>query len=179
MYPEYLTIQEKKYKIDTDYRTALACFRAINDNEIDDISRMIAVVCLLLGKEFPIDLIPEAIDKCADYLRCGKKINSNKKDMDYEQDKGRIMASFRSCYNMDITKENIHWWAFNDYIEGFTENEILSRVRNIRNINLNDIKDKKDRDEIEKIQEEYRLIEPKTKREKEIDEKWDKILGGE
>ena len=35
MYPEYMTIQGKDYKINTDYRVALACFKAINDTEID------------------------------------------------------------------------------------------------------------------------------------------------
>lgn len=179
MYPEYMTIQGKDYKINTDYRVALACFRAINDTEIDDISRMLAVVSLLLGKDFPIDLVDEAIDKCAIYLRCGKTKNSENIDMDYEQDKSRIMASFMSCYHLDINKENIHWWAYNDLIEGFTEEEILSRVRNLRNYNLNDIKDLNERQKVAKAQEEVKLITPKTKEEKEIDKFWDEIYGGD
>ncbi len=180
MYPEVMEINGKEYKINTDYRIALACFKAINDTDINDMERLIAVVTLLLGKDFPLELMGEAIDKCAIYLRCGKKENQEEEeiDMDYEQDRGRIMASFMSCYHLDITKEKLHWWAYNDLIEGFGEDEILTRVRNIRNYDLNDVKDKKEREKIRKAQEELRLKPVKTKEQKELDKFWDNILGG-
>ena len=181
MYPEYMTIQGKDYKINTDYRVALACFKAINDIEIDDISRMIAVVTLLLGKDFPLKLIGEALDKCATYLRCGEDRNTKQDelDMDYEQDKGYLMASFMSCYHIDITKEKLHWWAYNDLITGFGEDDIMSRVRYIRNYDLSELKNIKDREKMIKAKKEVELKIPKTKNQKELDKFWDDILGGE
>lgn len=181
MYPEYMTIQGKDYKINTDYRVALACFKAINDTEIDDTSRMLAVVTLLLGKDFPLELVSEALDKCGVYLRCGKEKNpeDNEIDMDYEQDKGYLMASFMSRYHIDINKEKLHWWAYNDLIMGFGEDDIMSRVRYIRNYDLSKIKDAKDREEMIKAKKEVELKVPKTKEQKELDKFWDGILGGE
>lgn len=183
MYPEYMEINGVDYKIDTDYRVALACFRAINDDEINDTQRTLAVVTLLLGEDFPIELINEGMEKCTVFLRCGKEENQDEEDidMDYEQDMGRIMASFRSCYNMDIQNEKIHWWAFNDYIAGFGEDEILSRVRYIRNYNLNDIKDANEREKMAEAQNRLAIVvkERKTEKQKELDKFWDKITGGE
>lgn len=181
MYPEYMSIGGKDYKINTDYRVALACLKAINDEEIKDIERMIAVVTLLLGKDFPFKLMGEAIEKCAIYLRCGKKHNPKQEeiDLDYGQDKGYLMASFMSRYHIDINKEKLHWWAYNDLIAGFGEDEIMSKIRYIRNYDLNDIKDTKERDKMREAKEEVKLKRRKTKEEKEIDKMWDKILGGE
>lgn len=181
MYPEYMTICGKDYKINTDYRVALACLKAINDEEIKDIERMIAVVTLLLGKDFPFKLMGEAIEKCAIYLRCGKEHNPKQEeiDLDYEQDKGYLMASFMSRYHIDINKEKLHWWAYNDLIAGFGEDDIMSKIRYIRNYDLNDIKDTKERDKMRQAKEEVKLKRRKTKEEKEIDKMWDKILGGE
>lgn len=183
MYPEYIEIDGSEYKIDTDYRTALACFRAINDDEINDTERSLAIVSLLLGEDFPFELIDKAVPKCIIYLRCGREQNVGEEsiDMDYEQDKGRIMASFRSCYQMNIAKENVHWWEFNDLIEGLKEDDILSRVRSIRNANPNDIKDEKERQNLIKAQEHLalKIKEKKSPEQEEIDKFWDKILGGE
>ena len=64
MYPEYMEIDGKDYKINTDYRVALACFRAINDDEINDTERSLAIITLLLGEDFPFGLMNLAIPKC-------------------------------------------------------------------------------------------------------------------
>ena len=53
MYPEFVEIDVKTYKINTDYKVALSCFRAINDDELNDISRAYAVITLLFGHENP------------------------------------------------------------------------------------------------------------------------------
>ena len=182
MYPEYMEINGKDYKINTDYRVALACFKAINDKDICDLERTLVIVALLLGKNFPNELIEKAIGKCIDYLRCGHEQNTNENeiDMDYEQDRGRIMASFRSCYQMDINKENIHWWEFNDLIEGLKKDDILNRVRNIRRANPDEIDNEKDRQYLIDIQDKLSIkIKPqKTPEHEEIDEFLNNIIGG-
>ena len=78
-----------------------------------------------------------------------------------------------------MTKEKLHWWAYNDLIAGFGEDDIMSKIRYIRNYDLNDIKDTKERDKMRQAKEEVKLKRRKTKEEKEIDKMWDKILGGE
>lgn len=181
MYPKFIEIKGKKYPIDTDYRTALACFKAIYDNSITDTERTIAIVVLLLGKDFPFDLIPDAIEKCAIYLRCGKKENQEESeiDMDYFQDRKYIVPSFSSCYQINIDEEKMHWWKFNDYIESFKEDDVLSRVRAIRSADAYEIKDLKERDKLLKAKKEVALIHRKTPDEIKADDLWDKLMRGE
>ena len=77
--------------------------------------------------------------------------------MDYEQDKGYINASFRSCYHIDIKRENMHWWEYNDMIAGFGEQEILNRIRYIRNKKLSECSDEKEKQELKKQKEYFAL----------------------
>ena len=51
MYPTKMEANGHIYPINTDYRVALACFRAINDAEISNLERFYAVETLLLGTE--------------------------------------------------------------------------------------------------------------------------------
>ena len=41
MYPKYMEINGENYKINTDYRVALACLKAINDEEINGLLRIV------------------------------------------------------------------------------------------------------------------------------------------
>ena len=47
IFPEYAEINGKKYKINTSYKVALKCLDVINDSDITDLERALAVVFLL------------------------------------------------------------------------------------------------------------------------------------
>ena len=161
-YPEYAEINGKKYKIDTDYRTALWCFDVINDDTITDYERAMAIVYLLF------DFIPKEdfllfFEKAEKFLEYNgnekqKKIQKNRKiDMDFNKDRKYIMASFLSDFKMDINKTPLHFWEFIDLIEGLKEDCILNRIRDIRNIDPTKIKDDETRKRIKEAQEFYSL----------------------
>ena len=182
-YPTKMIVNGVTYNIDTNYRTALACFKAINDSEIDDTKRAIAVVTLLLGKDVPLDDIEEALEKCAIYLRCGKEKNpnTNEVDMDYFQDESAIRTSIRQCYHINLNNEkDIHWWEYNELIEGLTEETLLSKIREIRTYDMSNIKDFKTKEKIRKAKEYYALKKeetPMTDTEKENIENFKKLIG--
>lgn len=161
MYPEYAEINGKEYKIDTDFNTALRCFEIIDDKTINDYERALAIIYLLF------DFVPENdedikifLEKAKTFLQCGKDIKtqrSQKKDMDFEQDRGLINSSFMSDYHIDLSKEKLHFWQFIELIEGLTENSALNRVRELRNYDLSEIKDAKQKDKIKKAQKDVAL----------------------
>ena len=181
IYPEEMEVNGKIYKIDTRYTTALACFKAINDEELKDVERAIVVVALLLGKNVPIEDTNEALKKCALYLRCGKETNpSNKEiDMDYFQDEKAIRTSIRQCYHEKLD-DNTHWWEYNELIEGLTDETLLSRIREIRNYDLSKEKDPKIGQKIQEAKDFYALKKeekPMTEEEKENIERFYKLTG--
>lgn len=181
MYPEYIEIKGKKHKINTDFKIALECFEALEDEEINDIARMYAIIALLLGKEkngdveipdFKNDELCKVIELLIKYLCCGEeKYSVSKKDMDFIQDKEYIYASFYTDYHINLEETNMHWWKFCNLIKGLTEKCILNRVRDIRNTDISEYKNAKTREKIIKAMESVKLKEKKTKEELEaIDE---------
>lgn len=182
IYPTKMEVNGETYNIDTNYKTALSCFKAINDNKLRNLERAIVVVSLLLGNNVPLEDTQEALDKCATYLRCGRNENPNidEIDMDYFQDERAIRTSIRQCYHINLnTEENIHWWEYNELIEGLTEETLLSKIREIRNWDLSQEKDYKTREKIRKAKEQVALKKQEsvfTDKEKENIDNFKKIF---
>lgn len=182
MYPYYAEIDNKQHKINTDYRVALACFEAINDEDITDIERPYALIGLLFGEETEIYDIEAAMRIIKQYLQCGKEDNENNetiKDLDFEYDKDLINASFMADYQIDLEETKMHWWKFCSLISGLTDKSILNRVRDIRNLDISDIKDTRTRQQIIKQKQRVAIPIKHTKQEEKEIEEFEAWLGGE
>ena len=99
MYPTKMEANGRVYPINTDYRVALACFKALEDAEINDIQRYYAIQTLLLGNnvlEEDEEILKPKIEL---YLRHGEKENTSNEeiDMDYLQDEITSKVSIRQC----------------------------------------------------------------------------------
>lgn len=182
MYPEYVEIDNKRYKINTDFRVAIECNRIAEDVTIGDYERALAIIYMLFGDEGLNDHknYGKLLELAKKYLSCGEvKKNNEKPDMDYIEDYGYIWASFiTDCNGMDIDNINMHWWKFFSLLNALSNSElgntcILNRIRNIRNMNPNEIKDRKEREKLIKLQEQFALKRNKkpkkeaTQKEKE------------
>ena len=179
MYPEYVEVEGKRYKINTDFRVALKCNKVAKDNSIGDFERALSILYLLFGNDGLND--EEHYDKLLElakkYLLCGKEYDekSNKKpDMDFEKDYAYIKTSFRSDYGIKLDEEKMHWWEFMDLMNGLSNSEIgncciLNRIRNFRNFDASKIKDSKERSRIieeqKKIQLEPEIVLSNKQRE--------------
>lgn len=170
MLPKFAKINNKQYEINTDFRVALACFRAIEDNEINDELRSIAVISLLFKEDVLLEDYEEAIKKAEIFLSCVKSKNNvnsladTKKVMDYEYDRDLIFSSFLSEYGINInTIENLHWWEFNSLIVGLSEKSALAKVINIREMDINEYKDPKTKAKIQKAKKKVELPSQKLK----------------
>lgn len=191
-YPEYVKVNDKKYKINTNFKIAIKCNEIAQDKNISNIEKSLAIIYLLFGDE-GIDN-PQDYEKLMElgqkFLLCGKPFeDSNEKpNMDFSQDYGLIWASMYSDYSgLDIDKEDIHWWKFMDLMNGLSNSElgnccILNNVRNIRDYDISKIKDDKEREKAQKAQEYWALEKYKdennlTPEQEESMKAFNKILG--
>ncbi|MEI3530688.1 MAG: Gp15 family bacteriophage protein [Bacilli bacterium] len=165
-YPKYVEVADRRYKINTDFRVAIECNRIAEDETIGDFERALAIIYKLFGEEglnhqenyeFLLDLAKK-------FLCCGKELeNTNEKpDMDYIQDMDYIEASFMSDYHIDLASTEMHWWKFNNLMNGLSNSEIgnccvLNRVRNLRTYDTKDIKDPKELERINKAKKQVAL----------------------
>lgn len=177
-YPEYAEVKGKKYKINTDYRVALRCFEVIEDTSISDQERALAVVFLLFG-EVPMEDIEELLRIAGNYLRCGEKETSQEtkeRDMDFIADEKYIVASFMSDYRIDLSSVDMHFWQYIQLIQGFTENAIMSRIRDIRNYDMSELKDPKARAKMAKAKASVALPDKFSRDEQKAIEEFEKLF---
>jgi hypothetical protein len=191
-YPEYVEVEGKQYKINTDFRVAIRCNEIAEDAKIGDCERALGIIYTLYGEEGinTPDHYEKLLELAKKYLSCGKEIEittDEQPDMDYVEDMDYIEASFMSDYHIDLTNEQMHWWKFTKLINGLSNSDmgnccILNRIRNLRNYNVSEIKDSKERQKIAKAKDmvalkKYKKENHLTKEQEESMERLNKILG--
>lgn len=177
-YPEYAEVKGIKYKINTDYRVALRCFEVIEDTSISDAERALAVVFMLFG-EVPMEDMGEFLRIAGNYLRCGEKETTqeaHERDMDFSADEKYIVASFMSDYRIDLSSVDMHFWQYIQLIQGFTENAVMSRIRDIRNYDMSELKDPKTRAKMAKAKAAVALPEKFSKDEQKAIDEFEKLF---
>ena len=191
-YPKYVRIDDKEYAINTDFRIAIECNQIAEDTSIGDFERALGIIYKLFGEAGikAQDDYVRLLELAIKYLSCGKEVvsgNNEEPDMDFIEDMDYIEASFMSDYNIDLSKEEMHWWKFYKLINGLSNSEmgnccVLNRVRNLRNFNTKDIKDQKEKEKIEKAKKQVALNKNKkeknlTKEQEKSMEELNKLLG--
>lgn len=191
-YPQYAQVENRIYKINTDFRIALRC-NEIAESDVSDNERALAILYLLFGDDAlnnPKDW-NKLMNIALKYLSCEKdpqeikKAEQEEASMDFQQDWSYIQASFFSDYRIDLSKIKMHWYQFYDLLCGLTENCIFNRVRFVRDFDISQIKDGKEKAKWKKQKEQVALKkkthkEPyrKTSEEKRLDELFRKQLKG-
>lgn len=182
--PEYVKINDKKYKINTDFRVALKCDSIAKDETISDSERSLAIIYLLYGDEGLNDKEnwQKLLELAVKYLLCGEEKQEEKEEpsMDFEQDFNYIKASFMTDYKIDLNNAQIHWWDFYTYLNGLTDKCVLNRIREIREYDVSDIKDHKTKEKIMKQKEQFALkikYAKPTQKQKESADKFYKLTG--
>lgn len=177
-YPEYVEVNGRQYKINTDFRVAIKCNQIATDKSIGDYERALGVLVTLFGEDsinYQEDC--ETLLKLAKkYLCCGKELEVTREepDMDYVEDYSYIKSSFSSDYGIKLDEEKMHWWEFSELMNGLSNSDIgnccvLNRVRNLRNFDVSKIEDQQERNKIIKAKEQVAL--KKHKKETKLTEK--------
>lgn len=170
-YPKYAKIDDRIYKINTDFHVAIECNKIIENLDMNDHERALRIIYLLFGdkgldNEKDYNRLLEVAIK---YLR-GTDIeptgNSEANDMDVVKDYKRfIVPSFWQCYMIDLDNTHMHYWKWWNFLNGLSEDCILNKVRYIRSYDLNEIKDPKFKQTMISLKEQYKLKRPKEKEE--------------
>ncbi len=178
--PEYVKIENKKYKINTDFRVAIKCNNIALDNSIGEYEKSLAIIYKLFGDEGlkDFDNHEKLLELGQRYLRLDKDYENNyeEPDMDFVQDKQYIRSSFMQDYKYNpYDLEYLHWWDFYHDLNGLSNSEfgnccILNRIRNLRTYDISQIKDTKEKERIIKTKKQVALNRTKgslTKKEQE------------
>lgn len=160
--PNYVKVDDKLYKINTDFRVAIECNKIAQDTKIGDYERAMAIIYKLFGEDglncVKIEKLLELGIKYISLLDTNKNSLKNDLKANYDIDisrcKGLIKSSFKFDYNYNPYElKYLHWYDFYNDLENLSTSEfgnccILNRVISILNQDASKIKDNKERQKL-------------------------------
>ena len=177
--PQYVKVDDKLYKINTDFRVALECNKIAEDKSIGDYERALAIIYKLFGEDgLDCENQNKLLELGMKYLLLGndkkelKNENKEKYELDFNKCIGLIKASFKFDYKYDPYElEYLHWYDFYNDLESLSTSEfgnccILNRITSILNQEPKEIKDNKQR---QKLIEAQKLLQQKYCKQKEVE----------
>lgn len=183
--PTEIEIDNKKYEINSDFRTSILFELLMQDKSIGEEDK----IFMALQLYYPI--IPQninlAIEKMLWFYRCGKDITKSKGNgkgknvtqiYSFEYDDDYIYAAFIDQYNIDLQDiEYLHWWKFKAMFKSLKEDNEIVKIMGYRSMNVSKIKDKEQRTHYKEMQKLYEIPISKDEREK-LDEITEALLLG-
>ena len=176
--PQYVKVDNKLYKINTDFRVALECNNIAEDKTIGEYERALAIIYKLFGEDgLDCENQNKLLELGMKYLLLGndkkelKNENKEKYELDFNKCIGLIKASFKFDYNYDPYElKYLHWNDFYNDLESLSTSEfgnccILNRITSILNQEPKEIKDNKQR---QKLIEAQKLLSQKYCKQEEV-----------
>ena len=177
--PQYVKVDNKLYKINTDFRVALECNNIAEDKTIGEYERALAIIYKLFGEDgLDCENQNKLLELGMKYLLLGRDKNElknephDKYELDFNKCIGLIKASFKFDYKYDPYElEYLHWYDFYNDLESLSTSEfgnccILNRITSILNQEPKEIKDNKQR---QKLIEAQKLLSQKYCKQEEVE----------
>lgn len=159
--PDTVEVSGSFYKIATDFRSWIAFFDMMENNELSQ-KQKISFALRWFENEIPHDIV-KGYNALADFASYkGIHFESPKKEnsesftkvplLSWLYDSAYVLGAFRQVYGIDLIRvEYMHWWEFSALFEALPEDVPLKKRMAYRQINPSEIKDKERRKQILKI----------------------------
>lgn len=168
-------------KLRTDFRESIKFELLMQDNKIDERTKILQALKLYYYDISKITDIKQAINDILWFYACGKKeinvdnnekgnTDNNKQIYSYEFDDEYIYSAFMEQYKIDLNSiKYLHWWKFKALMNSLNENTQFVKIMGYRSIDLSKIKDKDMKLNYKKLKKQYALPDMRTIKQKEAD----------
>lgn len=184
--PYTVTVSGHQIPINTDYRTGIFFEQCLNDLTLTDDEKLSQVLEMYYGEEMiplltNIETVQEALQGIMWFYRCGAEetaepdtgSDSSGKDppFSYEHDAAYIYAAFVEAYNIDLTKNRLHWWQFRALFLGLPDTVLFSKIIGYRTMEIPNKMPKAQKRFYQRMKRIYKLPDPpeKVRLEKELE----------
>ena len=178
--PTTIEIDQRKYEIHSDFRTSIIFALMMQDDSLSEEEKLLGALKLY----YPV--IPKNTEKAIEKIywfysrgnveednkkvKQGKRIfkRNNKRAYDFKTDSDLIFTAFMTQYNINLNRENLHWWEFMALFNSLNDDNEIVKIMNYRTIDLTSIEDKKERKMYSDLQKYYSLEDRISKEEEEL-----------
>ena len=182
--PTYVKLP-RKVQINTDYRTSIKYELLMTDRSVSNDEKLKKALFLYFGKQiyhFTAAEITNAVDELLWFYTCGKdkddiaEMSDNKDSKlrpagmnrvyDYMHDAEYIYTAFLQQYNVDLQKEQIHWWKFKAMFKSLTDQCEFVKIMGYRSIKIDNNMTKSQKEFYSEMKRIHALPLPKSERQK-------------
>lgn len=127
-FPNSVTVDGRKYKLNFDFRNVLRMMEILaRDDLMPDARDFLALKCLTKHPKNVSKVISEVKKLLFPQTpTTGERVTS------YEQDAGLIRTAFRQVYNIDLSRDRLHWLEFTELIQNLPEGNRYTEIIGIR-----------------------------------------------
>lgn len=173
---ETVEINGETYNINLTFDNVLRLMDMLNDESLDDETKLNTGIVMLIGTSLNCDLqtksdifvkiFEETVgkekieDTPVDIEGNPMPVQHEREPYDLKQDAKYIYASFMQCYGMDLIEQQgkLHWEKFKALLAGLDESTIFKKIIDIRTRELPSGKGTvKEREMLKKLKEQYKL----------------------
>lgn len=127
--PSSLTVGEKEYGINGDFRDILEIFSYFQDETLPEFVRWQIGLRLFYKERIPPEEQREAMEKMAEFISCGQKAAPGPCLVHWEKDAGMIIADINRTASQEIRAVPfVHWWTFLAWFHGIGEGQFSTVV---------------------------------------------------
>lgn len=188
--PNTIVIDGQKYKINTDFRAGIRFETMLMSGEWD----LEKIIKLYFKESTPEDL--KAAFKAIEMFYCCGSIpekkakneagKTSKQAYSFDMDAAVIVADFWRFYNIDLTQEGLHWWAFRALLDGLPadsnfRDRIYCRTVDLKKLSKNErkrVSEIRTRIEIKQRKEKMTLEARNTGYKDYIQRRMEELAGG-
>ena len=149
------------YPIKTDFRAGVAFELMIQNGEEDAEKLLSPFFC----NGFPVADVEDIFHAVTEFYCCGKpttkkeKPTSDKQAYSFQVDASALFADFWNFYQVDLSRDSLHWWAFRSLMEGLPEKSEFKQRVYYRTCSLKGLS-KKERERVLKIRASIEIKKP-------------------
>lgn len=176
--PKHIKIDDKEYKINTDFRISIMFELLMQDKTLT--TREKSLIALDLYYPEPPHDLPRAIEKISWFYSCGKvydeaNVTDEKDDTknksspiySFEYDDELIFAAFLSQYGINLQRiTHLHWWEFKSLFKGLETSSKIVEIMNIRGMKIDKNMSKEQKKHYRGLKELYKIPDNRTAEEK-------------
>lgn len=149
--PQEIKIKKKRYFINTDFRIMIKFENKMQDMDTTDkqkisieIYKILKLFCPAFFKDYHINMekdIKSLIKKFLWFYSCGNRENYHKGNgkakestdiYSYEHDDEYIWSAFFQYFNIDLSKDKLHWWKYRAIFKSLPEECKFEKIKNYR-----------------------------------------------
>ncbi len=159
--PETVKIFDTQYRVHTSYRNWISIIKLLSDETSDDAKKIAEALSLCYKDTLPPNIVSSYLGLLT-FLNRGTDFSVSRAGgeeplFSFEADADVIYAAFYAKYGIDLTKTDLHWYAFCALFRSLSEENSFQTLIKIRSFDEKGIKDPKKRRKMAALKETFSL----------------------